>query len=1163
MVLIKLQLQYVPQKPLSPKELLAALRTLNTLLTIRLTTHEEIPPHMEDWIVKSGRATFRVKDEFELDVSMADEDYASQLYFIDFRFSFSPGPRTLPDGPLRNYVEATINRILSREGLRGCFEFLHEFVLEHKLTILRNQAREMVRSRWVEDAKLCNSNRGIVVQYWLNRPGKKNWIEIAVRSGKRENVGYSSEPPKSFIFIRWHRHGIDVPDHKIQLDPANVSLEQTLNEVIAHHTNWIFKNTKRMLKKHKIYSDDLLSVKHRAHIFNPKECSMKVQLSRDNTVTVTQDGISGYFILSPPSSIHSHYEMRLNNLKDPVADAASQIGLLRCNSTIDRVDTLGRLFGWTYNTTFTANKDTMIRLFGSDKVRYNFYCIPHWREDFLLAITTSMEGDRWWVIEIQPAPVKMTPEDWMMGTYQPLKQAVEIKGMDREQELFAPDYNDFLNVEQIGSLIVSQLMYTRLLQQRIAHSKVASVDKASTNKKVPELYIRFPFPPRQGGPPAAQSDHNWCYPIIKATYISISKARDATITQFTGHLRNPKPHIHSLTGKNNDSLAFDQSNGTFSFRVRTRIGESSISYAEQQMQRLAALIKFLDTADRYALRCSGLSLAEVTFDYSMPLGHGNLLGLEAPPDAVHHTATIKFSPNSPMNISFAKGNPHLAIQDFLNQDLKGPNGLNAVAVTLCATLPILNSLSSLQVEHSTSSKAPTFHVLPRSSTCYNVSYRNKTAILQFEVRLRAQNENVVWFSATYAGLLNHKPLSKSGKSDKGAKDTQKTPAQKDDKQGAPKVRDDAKADDSDKKTPVPLTPEDLKNAWKSLSRERGQGWYGAGIGIVSKPSVVETCIKRIDTVLTEIFNNASDPDPEIPAANNTVPEADKEKAEPQKKEAAKDKITADKSKPSAPSRPQSAISKDKAQSAVGKDKATGKDKVPETKKQAPNAKNTSFTATQASAVKGAFPKSGVQSQHQPSQPVSAPSAQMHTSQHGRPPQNQPSAPQAKMHQSRTAASSQQPGGSAPPANMHHAQPSLQQPQRPPANMQAMQNLQNMSTQGRMQFQSPANMNIHAMQAMQNLQRHPIYGGAPQANMNTGMNMNMNMSRAMPGPGPGAPQANMAGMQARMANAVAQPSMGMNPNGPQKKKTGGTGGPPSGGRGGGNTGGSERDSILIE
>lgn len=111
--------------------MLNTLRKLNKIISTRLLVHDFIPASFRTYLVHDGRVTFYVPEEFEIDLSIAEESHISQLFFIDIRFLFLPSS-PIPIGRLSNDLDFRINNILRTEGLVGCFNFLHNMVLTNK-----------------------------------------------------------------------------------------------------------------------------------------------------------------------------------------------------------------------------------------------------------------------------------------------------------------------------------------------------------------------------------------------------------------------------------------------------------------------------------------------------------------------------------------------------------------------------------------------------------------------------------------------------------------------------------------------------------------------------------------------------------------------------------------------------------------------------------------------------------------------------------------------------------------------------------------------------------------------------------------------------------------------------------------------------------------------
>ena len=68
---------------MSATKALATLKSLNTLLHLRLTLHEVIPLPLSNYTISDGRVTFTVPNEWQLSITITDE--FSQWWFVDFK----------------------------------------------------------------------------------------------------------------------------------------------------------------------------------------------------------------------------------------------------------------------------------------------------------------------------------------------------------------------------------------------------------------------------------------------------------------------------------------------------------------------------------------------------------------------------------------------------------------------------------------------------------------------------------------------------------------------------------------------------------------------------------------------------------------------------------------------------------------------------------------------------------------------------------------------------------------------------------------------------------------------------------------------------------------------------------------------------------------------
>ena len=826
---------------------------------------------MMNFTVGSGRATFHVREEFELDVSIADKDPSSQLYFIDFRFLFSPCVREVPEGPLRDHLEGKTNDILRRQGLTACYEFLHDFVLTYKLSILRDQAREMARGHWSENIRVEAVRRSLVVQYWLHRPGGKSWIEIGIKSGRKKGTEYSTSNTP-YISLRCHRHGKEVLDHDVEMDLANLSTEDILSQIIAKHTNFIFKATKRKLKARPIYSKGLLSVKHRAHPSDPRESSLKVQVTKSSTVTVFQDPISGAFALSPPSALQCQFQ--LNTLKDPSAHAESPLAVLRNLATLEAVQNPISILGWKAMRTWKVGQETLKRLFGSDQLRIEFFSHKGWDRAWVLALTTSMDGDKWWVVETRAVPMNPTPEDYATSANEPFRHALQINITSDPVLVFEPTWSALKMIEKMAGAMISQYVDCRHLSSKKIQYRQLSATNQAHRSKMPELSIKF----KQDGAPELLSTRKykrpWCHEIIKCRFLDLSASRTHVISAVSGRFSKPLPILESLARSIDSNLAFHPPSSGFVFKLSTPVGKPSCPAIWEQFNRIENLIDFIDTAIRFKLVCTRVSLTSLTFTYSEPPNTTNRpIATSNPQPSL--SATVSFPPDGPVQISFERGNPHLHIADFLQGLLNGSDGLDHVVVILRKTLPLLRALTSIENIHRDGSKSPQFFILPRSIAWYAVRYTGLGTILDYELRLRERAGTSVWFAtakitaippeASKNDIKSEDPPTEANETPKNnvkaKQNTKPTPNNKI-SPAKPTIKPDPDSATGDAESPPRLDLSVVKRAWNRLTKEQGPGWRGLGQGIAAEIDGAEACVLRIDEMMSEIFSIDASPSDE-------------------------------------------------------------------------------------------------------------------------------------------------------------------------------------------------------------------------------------------------------------------------------------------------------------
>jgi mediator of RNA polymerase II transcription subunit 14 len=383
---------------------LKSLQDLNTLLSIRLNLHEydKILSQFKNYTIRSGRVTFKVPGEFEVDLTIADEDPEKQFWFIDFRFLFTPTTLEIPEN-LRYGIGTRVNLVLQRDGLVGCYKFLHELVLTHKINEIRRQAIELSRGKWIETLQVEPLHRALSIQYWLDRYGKdglRSWIILGVDSGKRKD-GLLDPKATSRISLRWFRDSKEVKDHGITLDLTTLSAESLLQGVISKHIFYILGSMYKNLVTKPLFSNKQLSISFKVSETDPKDPELRVQLTRQENINITIEARTGYFAISPALRLATRTQINLNSLtKDPAPVAHEFIEKLRCVAVSAEIINRARSVGWEHVENSGLKPEDLKPIMPRDTLQLSWFRRAGWSQGWFIALSASMSGERWWLMEL-------------------------------------------------------------------------------------------------------------------------------------------------------------------------------------------------------------------------------------------------------------------------------------------------------------------------------------------------------------------------------------------------------------------------------------------------------------------------------------------------------------------------------------------------------------------------------------------------------------------------------------------------------------------------------------------------------------------------------------------------------------------------------------------
>lgn len=673
--------------------------------------------------------TFKVAGEFEVELTIADEDFEKQFWFIDFRYSFGPSAATIPDS-LRTYLEACVNDVLSKDGLAGCYKFLHEFVLTSKINELKRQALELSKTSWSGTLVVEPLNRALAIQYWSSRTaatGHKNWVLIAIDSGKKPNAPVDAKS-SSRLIAKWYRDNKEVKDAELNLDVENLSAEALLKDAVGKHIEFILTSIRDKLLDAPRFKRREASMSLHIDKTDPAACSLTTEVGPTEQTSLIMEPTTGVFAVKPQSKFSVQYEMQLNNGKGLAEDGVSCLENIRCSIVEDALNRRGTAMGW-----FTEKPPLSQEEFRSvtkvrEWARTVWISKQGWGTMWHVAVILGLSGDEWWLMEVNRADAGRLCKS---HSRLPLS-----KGQ--------PDLNDtfWSDLASFATGMIAQTTELRELQrQRI---KSLAVNDASIT---PSQRVRLPFinidlaamVPSMGADAATPS---WANNVVSVRFRDVQAAPSAFTEPEDGDeppllvctseaiLRvRSKSKFTSLNGAVDRDLSFDPVKGEFSLRIRHKVGEAVFATLRARINAIDRFASFLEAVDKSGGRIvpEDVTLQRVSFRYGK------------------WRMALDLS-RSKIEVSIDGQNPHLRVLDLMRGLVNNSsNGIAALLKWLPISLPALEALATIEAAwDSVDAGTVQFAVKTLGWTSVRYTVVGKPDTLTLEVQSK-QRQNDSWW----------------------------------------------------------------------------------------------------------------------------------------------------------------------------------------------------------------------------------------------------------------------------------------------------------------------------------------------------------------------------------------------------------------------------------
>ncbi|KAB8204582.1 mediator of RNA polymerase II transcription subunit 14 [Aspergillus parasiticus] len=819
-------LGYKPPRSLTGKDTLKRLQKINRIISVRLALYDSVPRAFHSYSIHDGRVTFFVPNEFELDLSIGQEDESSQLYFVDIRFLFNPSSPILK-GRIFNEFDVKINDALRNDGLSGCFDLLHSLVLTNKINILFKQAMELARGLWYDVLRVELLHRTLVVHYWTQKAGAKSWLEIGIKSGRicGENDSYSHPN----LGLRWIRDGQEVDSEEIEFNTESLSMECILRSVIALHISHILSSAYCIISESLLYSAGRLSLQAQLARTEPGDCGLTIQLTESRHLSVSIEPMSGASIISATPSAQERLDNDRSSDKSSAEHIVARVARLRCMAAIDEIESNVKMLGFeTVNP--RSLKIDFRRMFPSNVLRFSFFWHHLWERNWIVAATSSMDGDNWWVVQLQKTTTTESHSVFDASTHisSTLRSAQAISGsfFHVSQNIGYPSFAD-LGHYLSGILAVhTNARYLADLQSVDFYPPLQRL-VIEPNLQVPEIFMRYeaaniPEAFRIALPSGLKSRVR-TKGTIRLAFHGIDPCKKVATIVAYGNLLIPIKAFSALNSTWDHSLVFQKRGTGFAIRLLAPPGRPVIPKLIENLQRLDCVLSIFECLQRKKMEPRSLSLSHVTFAYGPEKDLLATLNIETsmPPssmelDPIFLASRTKSLFHLRLGLSFEFPNPHRRIQKSIESTLNHSTTdavLDTVAELLLLTLPLMRALD--QILMNPSNKQPLrVQVTVRNAKTFQIHYPGQS--FRFQLVATHHLGHMVW-------ILKELSSPKEGSSQDQLK---------------LKLRE-------------------------RLYNSKGDGWRGLGNGVVAETGKVGNLLTELD----KCFEASSAPDltPEVKA----------------------------------------------------------------------------------------------------------------------------------------------------------------------------------------------------------------------------------------------------------------------------------------------------------
>ncbi|KAJ6140434.1 hypothetical protein N7470_010439 [Penicillium chermesinum] len=579
---------------------------------------------------------------------------------------------------------------------------------------------------WADCLRIEFLHRTLVIQYWPTKPGPKSWLEIGVQRGGQGSGGICVP----HLGFRWMRDGQQANHTALRFDTKNLDIERLLRSVIATHISHMLSSVFAKLRTYTLFSHNKLMLRGQLSQTEPGDCHLEIQLTSSRFVRVSVEPLSGAMIFGHPDGPRPDAKIAASSLEEIL----SRVIRLRCAAALEEIESGTKAIGLEMVSQRTLGLDAR-RLFPSQTLHTAFFTHPIWDRHWVVAATSSMDGDGWWLVRL---PLQTDAD-------RPSPSAHLIRN-----NLTTRHFSCTAGAELVHGLAGILAIYAnaRCLSGLPEIHLEPSLEKL--HHASPALKILRP----RGG--------RYLRDSIRLLFHGIDHASQSTVLVAYGTLQRSLKFLPSLLSKPETSLLMLSPSGV-ALRLLVPAGRSVTLHLFERLQRLECVLSIIQSLIEKQMTLLACSFSQIEFAY----GPGKRfrarfdIDISGPSLSDHIDISHALSMADPLfrmhlRISFDSPSPHRRVQEALTVALnhRFPKvGISPTLGYMSKTFPLLQCLDQI-------TSAPTsslvLHVTVRGPTDFHLHYPQLRS--RFRLCARPQKGQAVWLLED----SNRPPLPETG-----------------------------------------------------------------------------------------------------------------------------------------------------------------------------------------------------------------------------------------------------------------------------------------------------------------------------------------------------------------------------------------------------------------